>query len=118
MSQPIIESFIHRPSIGDRFLSPNGEILSVGAIWEGGVVWEGVERCTSAGELGAFYKPECPQCATFHEPEYPHELTSAFRLHISMTQGRTATREDTYSHCTGLLRDAVIAAHQHQENAA
>lgn len=103
-------SFAQRPEIGDRYLCHTTKAVKiVAASWQSGVVFEGGEAC-SAMELLTHYDPQCQDCKAFHEPEYPHELTPAFRLHIQWSKGRKATQEDTFAHCSGTLLAAVSEA--------
>jgi len=102
-------TFAKRPAIGEHFLQLGGEVFTVAASWPGGVVFEGGKPC-SAADLVDRYDPQCPECRAFHEPDYPHELTPAFRLHIQWQHGRPATREDTFAHCGGVIRAAVETA--------
>lgn len=102
-------SFRQRPEIGERYKHLDGEICIIAASWTHGVVFEG-GKCCSGFDLIAKFDPECPECAAFHEPQYPHEFTAVFRTHIASKHGRIATREDTFAHCGGVIRTAVETA--------
>lgn len=54
--------------------------------------------------------PYCALCGTFHEPEYPHADTHAFRFHVWKTTGREYVASDCYAHCSGVMRAAAAAA--------
>ena len=111
------ETFANRPPIGSRWKSLNGGEEIIAASWSGGVVFENTQRTVTAFELVHHYQPYCNQCATYHEPECPHELTEQFASHISEQHNRPATHEDTYSHCIGLMRACAEAADDSQEAA-
>lgn len=101
-----------RPEIGAVYLGPDGEEVTIMATWQAGAVFANEAGCVSAAELISRYKPRCEICRAFHEPEYPHQLTPRFRLHIQWHHGREANIDDTYAHCAGLLRAAVESATQ------
>ena len=103
-------AWLQRPEIGAVYLGPGGEIVTVLATWQAGAVFADEAGCVSAAELISRYKPRCTVCHAFHEPEYPHQLTPTFRLHIQWHHGREASIADTYTHCTGILRAAVESA--------
>lgn len=102
-------AFIERPPIGALYLGPEGDTHEVASSWDRGVVFTG-GPIVKAHELLTRYKPRCSVCLAFHEPEYPHKRTRAFRAHIQRQLGRKDTKADTYAHCSGVMREAVIAA--------
>jgi len=49
--------FIQRPEIGTTYRSPAGDKLTVAAIWESGVVFEGGKITARATELARHFTP-------------------------------------------------------------
>jgi len=48
---------------------------------------------------------KCPECATEHEPEIPHNWSSLFyQYHFFRNKGRFPTRKDAMRHCTPSMR--------------
>lgn len=106
--------FTKRPFIGERFQGPEQTVHAVASIWSRGVVFE-QGPAVSAADLVTQYKPECPICCGFHEPEYPHEFNEHFRFVVAMSEKRPARRADSYAHCTGLIKASAERAHQPEE---
>jgi hypothetical protein len=111
-------AFTTRPEIGDRYLSLDGVELTIAAMWEGGVVFEGAEFTVAATELLQLYRPLCAECATYHEPEYPHQHTETFRKTIRQRYGRDATDNDTMKDMAPGLADWFALAQQPRGAAA
>ncbi len=54
----------------------------------------------------------CPECGHPHQPEEPHALTEAYRLHFAAEHGRAPTWADAIAHTQGLIRAASEAAYE------
>ncbi len=53
----------------------------------------------------------CPECATEHPPEVPHNFWSAYyHVRFTLMNGRAPTVDDSMSHCTPEMRDRWIKA--------
>jgi len=109
LSVDINGAFIQRPRIDDRFRSPDQEEVKVAAVWDKGVIFFGCKKVTPV-ELIQRFTPFCDECKDYHEPEYPHVLTREYRFNFHSEHGRQPTHKDTYSHCVGLIHQAMAAS--------
>ena len=49
----------------------------------------------------------CPECATEHDPEFPHNLQSLYyKMWFYQENGRFPTMDDSLSHCSEEIKSA------------
>jgi hypothetical protein len=47
----------------------------------------------------------CPECATAHAPEEPHNRCLFYQMHFHGQHGRFPTWEDAWAHCTDEVKE-------------
>lgn len=67
-------SFTKRPTLGDVFRSPAGRLLTVAAIWEKGVIFEGGHFGASAQQLLHYTFIKTTEVT--YEPEQAHPVAA------------------------------------------